>query len=281
MEPSRAYRVSPALGGIELLRGVYRGHRWAPHAQDSLVIGVARSGEAMVCCRGVALRLTKGSVLVIPPRLLHEAANVGNALWQYDAMYPSATLVAALAGDSPAGQVLLGDEAYVIHSEELTAQVLSVHDRLWHAASAEEGEAERVGAMRAMLHEIGKQRAQTTDWSEGRAERRLASAVAAVRQEIDADPMTRRSLNHMASMARVSRFAFAHAFTRAYGVSPHAYVLQRRISTVREMLAGGEKLSRAAHEVGFVDQSHLTRRFLSVVGVTPGEYRRAWRSSLG
>ena len=98
-----------------------------------------------------------------------------------------------------------------------------------------------------------------------------------VRRLLEEEPLQRRSLAAMAHDARLGRFTFAHAFKRAYGVSPHAYALQRRVGAVRDMLVAGELVSRAAHHVGFADQSHLTRRFISVVGVTPGEFRRAWQ----
>ena len=43
-----------------------------------------------------------------------------------------------------------------------------------------------------------------------------------VRRLPDEDPLPKRSLTALASIAGVSRFTFAHAFARAYGISPHA-----------------------------------------------------------
>ncbi len=42
----------------------------------------------------------------------------------------------------------------------------------------------------------------------------------------------------------------------------------------RQLLAVGESVTDAAVAVGFFDQSHLTRHFRRIVGVTPGRYRQ-------
>jgi AraC-like DNA-binding protein len=44
-------------------------------------------------------------------------------------------------------------------------------------------------------------------------------------------------------------------------------------------LQAGVELAALAAELGFSDQSHFTRVFKSVVGVTPGAYQHAAASS--
>ena len=62
------------------------------------------------------------------------------------------------------------------------------------------------------------------------------------------------------------------AFTREYGMPPHAYTNQLRLSEARRLIAAGHRLSDAAASAGFYDQSHLTRMFKRAYGVTPGVY---------
>ncbi|MGH7711942.1 MAG: helix-turn-helix domain-containing protein, partial [Gemmatimonadaceae bacterium] len=53
------------------------------------------------------------------------------------------------------------------------------------------------------------------------------------------------------------------------------FVRRVRIERVRELLAGTtDPLSAIAFSTGFSDQSHLTRQFRAVTGMTPAEYRR-------
>lgn len=68
------------------------------------------------------------------------------------------------------------------------------------------------------------------------------------------------------------------SFKRQYGLTPHAYDLCKRIALAKEALRSGAKPSHVAHTFGFVDQSHLTRHFKRLVGITPFQYSRAGRA---
>ena len=82
----------------------------------------------------------------------------------------------------------------------------------------------------------------------------------------------------LASIAGVSVVHFARAFKQSAGVTPHSYLVRRRVERAKEMLARTElSLAEVAISAGFSDQSHLARHFRHVVGVTPGQFRRLQR----
>ena len=56
------------------------------------------------------------------------------------------------------------------------------------------------------------------------------------------------------------------------GLPPHAYLTQVRLREARRQLLAGSSPALVAAEVGFVDQSHLIKRFRSAFGITPGQY---------
>lgn len=62
------------------------------------------------------------------------------------------------------------------------------------------------------------------------------------------------------------------AFSRAYGIAPHQYVISRRVDLARHLLAGGNRPAEAAALAGFYDQAHLTRHFRRILGVTPAAF---------
>ena len=68
---------------------------------------------------------------------------------------------------------------------------------------------------------------------------------------------------------------------RAHGLPPHAYLLQLRLGHAKRLLAAGEAPAAVAAAVGFVDQSHLSRRFKGAFGITPGQYARACAAGAG
>jgi AraC-like DNA-binding protein len=64
-------------------------------------------------------------------------------------------------------------------------------------------------------------------------------------------------------------------FVREIGITPHAYLVQRRVRLARQLLANGQTPVQAAIQAGFADQSHMTRAFVRQLGVTPSRYRTA------
>jgi AraC-like DNA-binding protein len=82
------------------------------------------------------------------------------------------------------------------------------------------------------------------------------------------------SLDDLGTLAELSKFYLLRAFRRAYGLTPHAYQMQLRLARAWQLIADRTRLSWVAYEAGFADQSHLTRRFATQFGVTPGQLVR-------
>ena len=95
-----------------------------------------------------------------------------------------------------------------------------------------------------------------------------------VREHIDANIEQRISVEALAMLANLSVWHFARAFKLSVGVTPHNYLIRRRVERTLELLSGTElSLSEIALAAGFANQSHCARRFRQHVGMSPGEYR--------
>ena len=75
----------------------------------------------------------------------------------------------------------------------------------------------------------------------------------------------------------LSRFQLLRGFAHEMGLPPHAYRMQRRVVLARQLIARGAALADAAASAGFADQSHMTRAFVRLLGVTPASYAAAMR----
>ena len=83
-------------------------------------------------------------------------------------------------------------------------------------------------------------------------------------------------LKEVARECRLSVSHFSRAFRCSVGVAPYSWLLTRRIEVAKEKLRYSRlSLSDVALACGFADQSHLTRVFTGMVGVSPGAWRRA------
>lgn len=89
----------------------------------------------------------------------------------------------------------------------------------------------------------------------------------------------RISVEMLASLANLSVCYFVRAFKLSMGITPHDYLMRRRVEhTMQLLLATNMPLSEIAVAAGFTDQSHCARRFRRHTGMSPSAYR--WRTPL-
>ena len=99
-----------------------------------------------------------------------------------------------------------------------------------------------------------------------------------LRDHIDANIDQRISVEELAKLANLSVCYFVRAFKQSVGVTPHDYLIRRRVERTMELLSGSDlPLSEIALAAGFADQSHCARRFRQHVGMSPRDYR--WSAS--
>ena len=83
------------------------------------------------------------------------------------------------------------------------------------------------------------------------------------------------SLEQLAHECRLSVTHFAKAFARSTGISPHRWLMQRRVGVAKDLLLTTDSsLVEISLKCGFSDQSHFTRVFAEATGETPGRWRQ-------
>jgi AraC family transcriptional regulator len=107
-------------------------------------------------------------------------------------------------------------------------------------------------------------------------ERLLAWQARKLREYIDshlADPIRNADL---CALIGLSQVYFARSFKSTFGMSPHAFVVRRRLELAAEyMLQTNAPLSDIAIQCGFSDQAHMSKRFLEATGWTPAAWIRS------
>jgi AraC-like DNA-binding protein len=103
-------------------------------------------------------------------------------------------------------------------------------------------------------------------------------AMRRVREYVAAHLGESIDLSMLAGVAGLSVHHFARQFKQSAGVTPHAYLTQKRVERAQEMLVQtGLSLAEIAFAVGFFDQGHLARHFRHMFGTTPREFRWSQR----
>ena len=97
--------------------------------------------------------------------------------------------------------------------------------------------------------------------------------------KVNEDLADKIRVEDLADIAGLSRSHFSRAFQAATGQSPRDFMIQRRVCEARERLTNSEQaISQIAFDSGFSSQSHLNRVFKKSLGLTPKQYRDAFRA---
>ena len=83
------------------------------------------------------------------------------------------------------------------------------------------------------------------------------------------------SVQRLAEIAQLSRYHFARAFKRSFGVPPHRYHMNRRIERAKSLLRErAHSVTEVGLMLGFSETSAFTTSFRRALGMTPSDYRR-------
>jgi AraC family transcriptional regulator len=81
-------------------------------------------------------------------------------------------------------------------------------------------------------------------------------------------------LEDLAQVVGISQFHFSRLFKQSMGISPHQYLLQQRIDRAKQLLKDSTlAIADIALQCGFNSQSHLSKSFRELTGMTPKAYR--------
>lgn len=80
------------------------------------------------------------------------------------------------------------------------------------------------------------------------------------------------TLDEAAKLLHAHPTHLVRAFSGAFGIAPHQYLMARRIDRARRLLLDGQPPADVAVAAGFYDQSHLSRHFKRLVGAPPGRF---------
>ena len=252
-----------AVAGVEAVEAETR-HVFPRHTHDQFGIGlVYRGAQKSLSGRGI-VEAGPGDIITVNPGEVHDGAPIGDSGRAWKMLYFDPALVAEAATDICQEHRGVPEFSLpVIHDAGVALRFSRLFRALTTGDDAFDGEEELLILLAAVIGEAGG------------ADRFLPPAVRRAKSRIDDDPAAPVSLADLASEGGMSRFQLLRAFARATGLTPHAYLLQRRIDNARRMIAAGTPLAIAAAGSGFADQSHMTRVFISKFGVSPGIYAAA------
>ena len=100
-----------------------------------------------------------------------------------------------------------------------------------------------------------------------------------LRDLLDSHFCEKFTLQEISESLHVNPAHLVRAFRQEFGITPHQYVIGRRVDLARKLLLQGMPPGAVAVTVGFYDQAHLGRHFRNLLGTSPMRFAHSNRGS--
>lgn len=262
MSDAIVYHALPLVGIDAMSASTARA--FPRHTHDQYGIGVVDAGGHVSWSGRGQVQAAPGNFISVNAGEVHDGRAIDGRPRTWRILYFDPAVLADLRAD-----VLEGAPQSFTFVAPVFAD-RSLHQLFDSAFHHQAGQRDAMPCETALLRLVARLGAHST--ARPRKADGATACIRRARERIDADPATAVTLIELAREAGLSRYQLIRAFARELGLTPHAYILQRRIALAQRLIRTGRDLAEVATEAGFCDQSHLTRWFVRQFGVTPGRY---------
>lgn len=243
---------------------------YAPHSHETFSIGLIDNGASTYINGNHQCRVEVGTLVLMNPGDVHACNPIQNQPWAYRMLYVDADWLCRLQNDLELGGVRFrGFTAVLTRDSELQIGFRRLHAALTDSSADRNKKESAAVLFFSALHERLelKEAVPVFDTKVLKAANYIA--------EHYARPLKLYEISHAAGLSPSS---LIRAFKKQYGITPHAYLTNRRVQFARTELRRGQPIAEAALAAGFADQAHLQRAFKQLLAATPGHYRGFARS---
>lgn len=241
--------------------------RFGRHTHDQFGIGlIVRGAQVSMSGRG-RVEAVVGNVITVNPGEVHDGSPLGTESRSWRMLYFDPTVLSGamqVLTESRSGCVELSSP--VFRNREPAAHFST----LFRILTDSRGGHSEIEQEETLLFLLAGLLASPRIEKKG-----VPKSIILAKERIDDDPSLPLSLHELSALGGVSQFQLLRVFSTVTGLTPHAYLIQRRLQKARQLIAGGMSLTDASYTAGFADQSHMTRLFVRTYGITPGAYAAA------
>lgn len=237
------------------------------HFHEEYSIGLIHHGHTDAWCDGKLWEVEAGRMISFPPHMLHACHPKQGLKWSYDMLFIDPQWLEGMEQQELA-QI---DIPYLLSArknQDCTLQMQQTMNSLMNGNDPLETETALIGLLQ-----------QLTGSEQGDLDHQSMTSpvdrkyVGIVQEYLHANFHRPILLEELEQVTSISRFHLIRLFKQWQHVPPHVYQNLLRINYAKTELHRQRPIVEVATEAGFYDQSHFTRMFTRVVGVTPRRYK--------
>ncbi|GIJ76150.1 AraC-type DNA-binding protein [Micromonospora phaseoli] len=255
---------SPSVGGIaEVLHAHFTDHAYPMHTHDSWTLLTVDDGIVRYDLDRHEHGAFRQVVTLLPPNVAHNGSPVTPQGFRKRVLYLDRTRLGARLVGRAVDRPTFDDAA-------LRRRIDLLHARLTEPGDEFAAEVHLAFVVERLRAHLSRRTADAATVRDPQIARRL-------RELLDERFVEGVTLAEAANLLHAHPTYLVRAYSAAFGIGPHQYVISRRVDLARRLLREGVPARDVAATAGFHDQSHLNRHFKRILGFNPGQYARDGR----
>lgn len=240
---------------------------YAPHSHEIFSIGAITSGRCLYLHEKTRHIIRRGTVVLMNPGEVHACNPIEDQPWSYVMMYVDAHWLASLQQGCDKGAAQGFEPLAATHttSPALFEGLMGLYTQLIDPSLDALVKYEAAVAF--------FMRMQQTLGGPVPPLKKVNPKVERAAEYINAHFLHAVRLHDICEAASLSEAYLIRAFEQRYHMTPHAYLINRRIQHAQAQLREGAQIADIAQATGFADQAHFQRAFKKHLAATPGQYK--------
>lgn len=260
------YWQSRLLPGVELSHSHHREFSYGRHVHLDYHIGLVQQGGQKFIHKGNSHHLVRGELSTVNPDEMHDGLSLRPEGYEVRVFAIAPEQLARWLPDSPEPFFDKGLQS----RPDLYQGFARLHMYLDNPSpDGLLAESQLLALLGELLH-IAPERHALAD-----------PQLRYLRDYLMARLDERHSLEDLAALFGLDRFAFLRQFKKKTGMTPYAWLKRLRLEQSKRLLGSGLPVSEVALAVGFFDQSHFHHGFRQAFGLTPADFRQQMQAAIG
>ena len=258
---------NPLLPFLEIKSGAEDTYSVRRHSHERLSVGFVERGSSRISCHHLAFDLACRDTILIPPRAVHLCQPEEADRFKFQMLFLEPEWVRQTFDLDPFK--LLPATARLSRKDQTKAAgfftLVETGMRSGEPApfKAEETAVLFIGHLLVSLFQAASAEKSPTP-ARGKTDQAMAFLDAHFTEDI--------RLSDLEAACGQSRFTMVRQFRNSLGLTPHTYLVNKRVNLAKERLRQGHSVADTAAFCGFFDQSHFIKTFRNYTGLTPSRF---------
>jgi len=243
------------------------------HFHEYYVIGFVGSGRRYLTCKNKDYTIDAGDLLMFNPLDNHTCHQVDNKPLDWRCINVNENIMRETVKQITGRDYLPKFTTTVAYRSEAVSPLRELHDLIMDGRTDFEKEEVFFFLIEQLIAEYTEPAGESLSATSEEIQKACTYMESNFAELI--------TLDDLSKLSGLNKYTLLRNFTKQRGVTPYQYLETIRIGEAKKLLEKGVNPLDAAMQTGFADQSHFTKFFKKLIGLTPKQYGDIFKENKG